>query len=171
MVAIRAAHGKTRRTYGAKRLHKELQEEGFVIGRDRVERLRREMGINCKQRRHFKITTQSDHDSPVAPNLLAPHFVAQKPDAVWHVDESGPFSGVQPLRLLQRRSRHRGTHPLTASLRTFPALNDGLFRAEMLIVAPVDGLRPRRAGRSDTENVPKPTRLTLSSAAMAFVTG
>lgn len=44
-VAIRAAHEKTRRTYGAKRLHKELQEEGFVTGRDRVVRLRREMGI------------------------------------------------------------------------------------------------------------------------------
>ena len=70
-VAIRAVHEKTRRTYGAKRLHKELQDEGSVTGRDRVVRLRREMGIQCKQRRHFKITTQSDQDSPVAPNLLA----------------------------------------------------------------------------------------------------
>ena len=34
-VAIRAAHEKTRRTYGAKRLHKELQDEGFVTGRVR----------------------------------------------------------------------------------------------------------------------------------------
>lgn len=85
-VAIRAAHEKTRKTYGAKRLHKELKDEGFVTGRDRVVRLRREVGIQCKQRRHFKITTQSDHDSPVAPNLLEQQFIAQRPDAVWHVD-------------------------------------------------------------------------------------
>jgi transposase InsO family protein len=65
-----------RRTYGAKRLHKELQEEGFVTGRDRVVRLRQEMGIQCKQHHHFKITTQSDHDSPVAPNLLEQQFIA-----------------------------------------------------------------------------------------------
>ena len=85
-VAIRAAHEKTRRTYGAKRLHKELHDEGFVTERDRVVRLRREMGIQCKQRRHFKMTTQSDHESPVAPNLLDQHFVAQRPDEAWHVD-------------------------------------------------------------------------------------
>jgi len=36
----------------------------------------------CKQRRQFKITTQSDHDSPVAPNLLEQQFIAQRPDAV-----------------------------------------------------------------------------------------
>ena len=86
-VAICAAHEKTRRTYGAKRLHKELQDEGFVTGRDRIVRLRREMGIQCKQRRHFKITTQSDHDdSPVAPNLLDQHLIAPRHDVVWHVN-------------------------------------------------------------------------------------
>ena len=61
--AIRAAHEKTRRTYGARRLRKELLEKGFVTGRDRVARLRQEMGIQCKQSRHFKITTQSDQSS------------------------------------------------------------------------------------------------------------
>ena len=85
-VAIRTAHEKTRRTYGAKRLHKELQDEGFDIGRNRVARLRQEMGIHCKQRRHFKITTYSDHEFPVALNLLEQHFFAQKPDVVWRVD-------------------------------------------------------------------------------------
>ncbi|MDE3020549.1 MAG: transposase [Pseudomonadota bacterium] len=62
---------KTRRIDGAKRLHKELQEEGFVTGRDRVVRLRQEMGLCCKQRRHFRITTQSDHDSHGASEPLA----------------------------------------------------------------------------------------------------
>lgn len=85
-IAIRAAHEKTRRTYSAKRLHIELQEEGWLTGRDRVVRLRREMGLSCKQRRHFKVTAQSDHDFPVASNILEQQFVAERSDTVWHVD-------------------------------------------------------------------------------------
>ncbi|MCE5393960.1 MAG: IS3 family transposase, partial [Acidithiobacillus sp.] len=85
-IAIRAAHEKTRRTYGAKRLHQELLAEGFAIGRDRVARLRRELGIQCQQRRRFTNTTQSKHNYPVAPNLLAQQLVAQRPDTVWHAD-------------------------------------------------------------------------------------
>jgi hypothetical protein len=53
-VAIRAAHEINRRTYGAERLHKELQEEGFVTGRDRVVRLRQGMGIQRKHRATLK---------------------------------------------------------------------------------------------------------------------
>lgn len=52
-VAIRAAHRKTRQSYGPKRLQPELAAEGFVAGRDRIARLRREMGIRCLQKRKF----------------------------------------------------------------------------------------------------------------------
>lgn len=45
---------------------------------------------------------------------------------------------------------------------SLPALNLGTLRALILITAPVCGLRPLRAARSDTENVPKPTSVTLS---------
>jgi hypothetical protein len=50
-VAIRAAHEKTRRVYGAARLQAELEAEGFDVGRGRVARLRRETGIRCLQKR------------------------------------------------------------------------------------------------------------------------
>ncbi|QQD73661.1 IS3 family transposase [Acidithiobacillus ferrivorans] len=53
-VAIRATHKKPGDHNGAKRLHKELQEEGFVTRRDRVVRLRQEMGIQYKQRTTLK---------------------------------------------------------------------------------------------------------------------
>ena len=42
---IAAAHVKTRQTYGATRLQVELNDEGFAVGRDRVARLRRDMGM------------------------------------------------------------------------------------------------------------------------------
>jgi len=85
-VAIAAAHVKTRQTYGATRLQAELNEEGFAVGRDRVARLRRAMGIRCRQKRQFKATTNSNHALPVADNVLEQTFAAQGPDEVWHTD-------------------------------------------------------------------------------------
>jgi len=85
-VAIQAAHAKTRQVYGAGRLQGELNEEGFAAGRDRVARLRRELGIRCLQKRKFKATTHSNHAFPVADNLPGQKFEAQAPDEVWHAD-------------------------------------------------------------------------------------
>ena len=55
-VAIKAAHKRSRETYGARRLQPELVADGFVAGRDRIARLRRELGLRCRQRRKFKTT-------------------------------------------------------------------------------------------------------------------
>ncbi|MFQ2106801.1 IS3-like element ISAeme20 family transposase [Aeromonas rivipollensis] len=85
-VAIRAAHSKTRQTYGAARLQAELAAEGFYAGRDRIGRLRREMGLSCKQKRKFKATTHSAHSLPVAENLLGQVFAPTKPNEVWTGD-------------------------------------------------------------------------------------
>lgn len=81
-VAIRAAHSKTRQTYGASRLQAELAAKGFYAGRDRIGRLRREMGLSCKQKRKFKATTHSAHSLPVAKNLLGQVFAPTKPNEV-----------------------------------------------------------------------------------------
>lgn len=85
-LAIRAAHSKTRQTYGAARLQAELAAEGFYAGRDRIGRLRREMGLSCKQKRKFKATTHSAHSLPVAENLLGQVFAPTKPNEVWTGD-------------------------------------------------------------------------------------
>jgi transposase InsO family protein len=85
-VAIAAAHRKTRETYGAVRLQAELCAEGWVAGRDRIARLRRELGIRCRQKRPFKATTDSTHTLPVAENLLDQTFTAQAAGEVWHAD-------------------------------------------------------------------------------------
>ncbi len=85
-VAIRAAHRRTRETYGARRLQPELAAEDFKAGRDRIARLRREMGMGCKQKRKFTATTKSNHDLPVAENLLAQGFTAEQPNQVWVSD-------------------------------------------------------------------------------------
>jgi putative transposase len=85
-VAIKAAHKRTRQTYGVRRLQPELADDGFVAGRDRIERLRRELGLRCKQKRKFKGTTNSNHDLPVAENVLDQTFAPTVPNQVWVTD-------------------------------------------------------------------------------------
>lgn len=82
-VAIRVAHRRTRESYGVRRLQSELAAEGFIAGRDRIGRLRKEMELRCKQKRKFKATTNSNHTLPVAPNLLEQKFAATQPNQVW----------------------------------------------------------------------------------------
>ena len=89
-VAIKAAHKRTRESYSAKRLQPELAADGFVAGRDRIARLRRELGIRCRQKRKFKATTNSNHNLPVAENLLSQTFNPSAPNEVWVTDISVP---------------------------------------------------------------------------------
>ena len=67
------------------RLRKELAraEREIVNGRDRIGRLRRRMGLRCRQKRRFKITADSNHALPVGDNLLQQRFEASAPDRVW----------------------------------------------------------------------------------------
>jgi putative transposase len=69
-VAIMAVHRQSWETYGVRRMQPEWKEQGLAAGRDRIDRLRRKMGLRCRQKRKFKVTTNSKHDLPVAANLL-----------------------------------------------------------------------------------------------------
>lgn len=80
------AHTRNRETYETLRLQAELASDGIIIGRDRLARLRREMGLHCKQKRKFKATTNSNHNLPVVPNLLEQTFAAERPNQVWVTD-------------------------------------------------------------------------------------
>jgi putative transposase len=78
-----------RRVYGSPRVHAELRREGRQHSRRRIERLMREMGLSaCQGRRRVPKTTDSGHDHPIAPNLLARNFTAGRPDQVWLADIS-----------------------------------------------------------------------------------
>jgi len=85
-VEIRAAHKRTRQTYGAERLQKDLKEHGTLVGICRIKRIRKKLGIHCKQKRKFKATTSSRHKMTTAPNLLGGRFKVSRPNAVWLSD-------------------------------------------------------------------------------------
>jgi transposase InsO family protein len=85
-IEIKAAHKRTRQTYGAERLQKDLAEHGIRAGVCRIKRIRRKLGLRCKQKRKFKVTTDSKHGLPIAENLLEQQFTTSQPNQVWVSD-------------------------------------------------------------------------------------
>jgi putative transposase len=85
-IEIRAAHQRTRETCGPERLQRDLADHGIQVGVDRIKRLRKKLGLRCKQKRKFKVTTDSRHNLPVAPNLLGRDFSVPAPNRVWVSD-------------------------------------------------------------------------------------
>ncbi|QBB79998.1 IS3 family transposase [Shigella flexneri] len=83
---IKVAHIRTRETYGTRRLQTELAENGIIVSRDRLARLRKELRLRCKQKRKFRATTNPNHNLPVAPNLLNQTFAPTAPNQVWVAD-------------------------------------------------------------------------------------
>ncbi len=84
---ILAAHKRTRETYGPERLQHDIAEnEGLEVGVHWIKRLRRELGIRCRQKCKFKATINSRHSPPVAPNLVDQNFTATAPGQVWLTD-------------------------------------------------------------------------------------
>jgi len=85
---IQTAHTQSRGTYGSPRIAEELQAQGVPCSRNRIARLMKEQGIQVKAKPAFKVTTQSDHDQPIAPNLLQQDFAVDQPNRVWVSDIS-----------------------------------------------------------------------------------
>jgi putative transposase len=83
---IKAADRRTRHTYGPERLQYDLAEHGIRVGVCRIRRIRQKLGLRCKQKRKFKVTTDSRHKLPVAENLLGRQFKASQPNMVWLSD-------------------------------------------------------------------------------------
>jgi putative transposase len=75
LLNIRIAHRKSRRRYGAPRVHQELQAQGHRVGKKRVARLMRADGLQGRARAARRPrTTDSSHGGPIAPNHLARQF-------------------------------------------------------------------------------------------------
>jgi len=85
-IEIKAAHNRTRQTYGPERLQRELADHNVRVGIWRIRRIRKKLGLRCKQKRKFKVTTDSKHKLPVAENLLGGQFKVYQPNRVWVSD-------------------------------------------------------------------------------------
>lgn len=85
---IKSIFKLSRASYGSRRLLKQLHSEGHRIGRYKVRRLMRRLGLRAKARRRYKVTTESRHSFPVAANLLERRFDVTEPNKVWTADIS-----------------------------------------------------------------------------------
>lgn len=87
VLEIREIHERSRGTYGSPRVHAELRERGYRIGRNRVARLMKRHGIRSKVKKRFKVTTHSKHGLPVADNFLRRGDIrVHRLDQVWVSD-------------------------------------------------------------------------------------
>ena len=83
---IQAIHERSRGTYGAPRIHAELQAQGVRCGRKRVARLMREANLMGAQRRRYRGTTRQDRQAVPAPDLVQRDFTASAPNQLWVAD-------------------------------------------------------------------------------------
>jgi putative transposase len=83
---VRTIHAVSRGTYGAPRIHAELQADGQAIGRKRVARLMRVAGLAGASRRRGVVTTRRDPEARPAPDLIDRNFAAERPNQLWVAD-------------------------------------------------------------------------------------
>lgn len=83
---IKESYEKGRKSCGSTKIQEDLKEQGVIVGRDRVHRIKSEMGLWCIQTKKFKATTNSKHKHPVAPNLLDQKFDIDEPGVVIGAD-------------------------------------------------------------------------------------
>jgi len=84
---IAVSHRQSRKTYGTPRVVKDLSEEGIRISRRRCGRLMKDLGLRGRKKHRRKPrTTDSRHEKPVAPNLLALMKPATAPNQIWLTD-------------------------------------------------------------------------------------
>ena len=77
---------ESRETYGCPRTYQKLRSEGYTSSYNTVEKVMRENEITPQRKRKFKVTTDSKHDLPIAPNVLGRQFQVEEPDEVWVTD-------------------------------------------------------------------------------------
>lgn len=88
--AIRIAYQAGRGLYGSPRIHATLRQQGVCCSRKRVARLMRQHGIHSRRRPKRRVrTTDSQHNRPIAPNLLKRDFSADAPNEKWVGDIVG----------------------------------------------------------------------------------
>ncbi len=84
---IKAVHEDNRRVYGSPRVYEALKAEGEKVCENTVAKVMKERQIKAKiKRKYVPSTTDSNHEQPVAKNLLDRQFTAEMPNQKWVVD-------------------------------------------------------------------------------------
>ena len=94
-VLLHASYTGGRGYYGSPRIHDDFIEWGEHVSRKRIIRLKQAEGLQARMRKRYKVTTDSNHDHPIADNLLRQDFTAERPNQRWVGDTSELRIGEQ----------------------------------------------------------------------------
>lgn len=83
---MKALFAQSRDSLGSRGMVRQLRKEGHNIGRYRVRQLMKQLGLTVKIKRKYRVTTQSQHDLPVAGNVLNREFNQASPNQAWVTD-------------------------------------------------------------------------------------
>ena len=73
-------------TYGSRRMKEALNVLGYPVSRNKARQLMGEANVQARQRKKYKVTTNSNHRQPVFENRLQRDFEAAQPDQVYAAD-------------------------------------------------------------------------------------
>jgi transposase InsO family protein len=75
-----------KQSFGSRRLADRLQKQGFAVGRFKTRRIMRELKLQVRYPKRFKVTTDSHHSEAISPNRLDRQFKVSEPNRVWTTD-------------------------------------------------------------------------------------
>lgn len=73
-------------SYGSCRMKRALSALGFLVSRNNAKNRMKAVGVQVRQRKKFKVTTDSNHKQPVSENLLKREFDVSQSDQVYAAD-------------------------------------------------------------------------------------
>ena len=83
---VRQIFTDNKHSFGSRRLSDRLKKQGFAVGRFKTRRIMRELNLKVRYPKRFKVTTDSNHNETISPNLLDRQFQVAKPNQVWTTD-------------------------------------------------------------------------------------
>ena len=90
---IKTIFSESKETYGSPRIYQELKQSGVACSEKRIAQLMQAQKISAVERKRFVTTTDSNHDMPVAENLLDRAFETETPDTRWTADITYLWTG------------------------------------------------------------------------------
>ena len=83
---VAAIHAATKRSYGRPRIVRDLHARGVRVGHERVRKSLQRQTLHPVYKRPYRVTTDSAHRKPIAPNLLNRRFDGWQVNQAWVAD-------------------------------------------------------------------------------------
>jgi len=83
---VKKIHVASKESYGSRRMKRALGCLGYPMCRDKARKLMREANVQVRQRKKYKVTTNSNHKQPVFDNVLNRQFDGFQPDQAYVAD-------------------------------------------------------------------------------------